>query len=396
MNFDDNFSVQQGRITVLDGTTNAPVDPYDLSNYTTTSGLSEWRDQLDMQRTAYANLSRDMGWRLPLLLKGGIDVRESNRDARGAGPTYSFVGPDGRANTADDGAARFLNPDSLVRPGPFGFPAIQWPDVHKFWQYYQANPSQFVVDDPTAAYRTQVNFSKHAEQVVSAAFLRGDILGFERRLKIVTGVRAEQTNVEAEGPLSDPTRNFQRNASGNFILGANGRPLPITTDTLRTAQLTLVDRGTHASKEYLRLFPSLNASWNLRENLVARAAWYTSVGRPDFNKSSAVSRFPIRRILQLRTIAFREQRRHQGVECEVVLVRLEYYFERVGQFSVGAFRRNIKNFFGSDGVSGDARLSSSLRSRCRPCWRFDVSTQYNLPGRPCGWTGLRCRTTSRR
>ena len=28
-------------------------------------------------------------------------------------------------------------------------------------------------------------------------------------------------------------------------------------------------------------------------------------------------------------------------------VRLEYYFERVGQLSIGAFRRDFKNFFGS-------------------------------------------------
>ena len=44
------------------------------------------------------------------------------------------------------------------------------------------------------------------------------------------------------------------------------------------------DRGARAEKEYLRWFPSLNASYDLRENLIARAAYYHSIGRPDFNQ----------------------------------------------------------------------------------------------------------------
>ena len=43
-----------------------------------------------------------------------------------------------------------------------------------------------------------------------------------------------------------------------------------------------LERGAKVNKEYLRLFPSLNASFNITENLVARGAVYTSVGRPDF------------------------------------------------------------------------------------------------------------------
>ena len=34
----------------------------------------------------------------------------------------------------------------------------------------------------------------------------------------------------------------------------------------------------------MRLFPNLNVSYNVRENLIARAAYYQSVGRPNFNQ----------------------------------------------------------------------------------------------------------------
>src|SRR5206468_466069 len=98
------------------------------------------------------------------------------------------------------------------------------------------------------------------------------------------GVRAEQTNVYAEGPLTDPTRNFQRDARGNVLVGANGRPLTLSSDALGISLRTFISRGAKVHKEYLRRFPSLNASYNVRENLVARAAYSTSIGRPNFNQ----------------------------------------------------------------------------------------------------------------
>ena len=73
--------------------------------------------------------------------------------------------------------------------------------------------------------------------------MRGDLPLFRNRLKLVGGVRAEQTNVAAAGPLTDVTRNYQRNAAGAPILAANGRPVPIASDPLQTSILTLLDRG---------------------------------------------------------------------------------------------------------------------------------------------------------
>ena len=82
-------------------------------------------------------------------------------------------------------------------------------------------------------------------------------------------VRAEQTNIKAEGPRTDPTLNFQRDASGRPIVGADGRPVPIGTDALGISQRTFLDRGLRAEKEYLRR--SGSAPWE-RVKPFARAS----------------------------------------------------------------------------------------------------------------------------
>ena len=288
--FDDIYFLHPGRITVTDGATGAPLDPYSIATYAVTAAASGQPDTNDTQRTAYANLRRDFLWRVPVTLKAGVDLRQATRDLRQAdSKTYSFVGRDGRASTTpvgtDDGAAPFWSPELSEHTMPFGYPAVQAVGTARLLNFYQANPTTLTYDENTR-YRNLVTNSKRARELVSAVFLRGDVAFLEQRLKLVAGLRAEQTNVDAAGPLTDATRNFQRDAAGKVILGANGRPLTIlpATDALGVSRLTFLDRGARTTKEYLRLFPSLNASFNLRENLIARAAHYWSVGRPDFNQ----------------------------------------------------------------------------------------------------------------
>ena len=381
--FDDIFYLRPTRITVTD-VTGRPLDPYDLGNYSVTSAVSDWRDAVDLQRTAYANIARNLDWRVPFTVKGGLDVRHSMHDLRGGNPAFTFVGADQRASTTpvgnDDSAAPFLNPDSLKRPGPFGFPIIQWMSPDTAWSHYQAHPNHFTTD-ANAYYRSQVNMSKRAEQVVSAAYLRGDLPLLERRLKLVGGVRAEQTNIEAEGPLTDPTRNFQRDARGTPILGPNGRPLLITSNPLEMSQLTFIDRGTRTEKEYLRFFPSLNASFSIRDNLIARAAYYHSIGRPNYNQYAGPVTLPdtevdpsSSNVIRVNNVAIKPW------EAKSVNVRLEYYFEGVGQVSVGAFRREIENFFGSTTFNATPAFLALYNLDPATYEIYDVVTQHNVDG----------------
>ncbi len=340
----------------------------------------------DRQRTAYANAQRAFGGSVPLVLKTGLDVRESMRDLRPASTTYTYVGAGGNVN-----AAPYLSPALSERALPYGFPQAEWVSQAKTWEAYQANPALFTTD-ANARYRSGVSGSKHAAEVVAAGYLRGDLSLFASRLKLVGGLRAEQTNIKAEGPFTDATRNYQRDATGKVITVASptpadpGRRVPVlifpTSNTLAVSQLSFLERGTHVDKEYLRLFPSLNAAFNLRENLIVRAAHYTSIGRPDFNQYAGGLTLPDTEspasranLITVNNAAIKPW------SAESSNVRLEYYFQGVGQISLGAFRRDFKNFFGGTFFNATPDFLALYGLDPSIYGGYEVSTQYNLPGR---------------
>ena len=378
VNFDDIFYLRPGRISVFDAS-GAPVDPYNLNSYVLSTGNGGGSRTEDVKRTLYANLARsfDLGG-APLTLKGGVDFRQSQRDTRGSGsaPAYTLV----REN-----AAMLLDEVFSERTAPYGFPKIQYVSTQEAYNYYRDNPSKITVDQ-NAFYRSLVSGSKFAEELISSAYLRGDLALLERRLKLVGGLRAEQTNIEGDGPLTAPELAFQRDANGNVRRDANNRPLLIvpTNAGLPYSQLTFIDRGAHTDKEYLRLFPSLNASFNVRENLVARAAYYTSVGRPNFNQYVGGVTLPDPDVLPGNTNASRIVVNNAGIKAwsaQTVKLRLEYYFERVGQISIGGFRREFENFFGSTIFPATPEFLALYDIDADTYGRYDVSTQYNLPGK---------------
>jgi TonB-dependent receptor len=395
--FDDIFYLRPRSITVRDGSTGAAVDPYSIGTYTiqSASGNRYGADTVlgvgpgegianrttDVARNAYANLRRDFIWRVPLSVKGGLDIRQSQRDYRGGTTAFTFVGADGRANSGDESAAPFYDPIYSARDGVFGFPKTDRIGGGQLYDFYRANPQAFTKNDNNI-YRAAVNLSKYAEETVSSAYVRGDTSFFERRLKLTGGVRAEQTNVKAEGPLTDLTRNFQRDARGNILRDASGQALTIApANSLEFSRLTFLDRGAHAKKEYLRWFPSLNASYNVRENLVVRGAYYYSIGRPNYNQYAGGIQLPDDS--QSPSPNNRIQISNVGIKpwtAKSARVSVEYYFERVGLISAGAFRRDFENFFGNTVFAATPEFLSLYNLDPAQYGRFEVATQYNVPG----------------
>ncbi len=369
--FNDIFYLRPRVVTVTDAAGN-PVDPYSLSSYVVTAASGNTRATDDTKRTLYTNLRRDFFGRIPLSLRTGLDFRQAARDQRASTPAYTFAGTDNRA-------APFIDPSFSSRIAPYGFPRIEGISSEKLFGYWVANPTAFTSNANTA-YRSEVNLSKRAEELVSAAYLRADLQFLDNRLKLVGGVRAEQTNIDAEGPLTDPSRNVQRDAQGRPILGANGRPLPIVpaTNALGVSQLTFIDRGTRAEKEYLRWFPSLNASYNVTESLIARAAVFTSIGRPDYNQYSGGLTLPDPENpspadqITVSNVAIKPW------SARTVNVRLEYYFEGVGQLSIGAFRRDFENFFGSTSLVATPEFLELYNLDPNVYGQYPIVTQYNI------------------
>ncbi|WP_414661785.1 TonB-dependent receptor [Horticoccus sp. 23ND18S-11] len=376
--FADTGFFRPGIITVADNATGRPLDPYSLENYSLNTLTSTPQRASDINFTATANARRDFLWRVPVTLRTGLDFRQSSRDARQWTSTYTYVGADGRQNTTNGTAVRFLDPVFSTRFAPYGFPQIQYPDNKEVFAYWRKNPNEFTLDENNL-YRSNVTNSKHAQESVSATYLRGDVSLLDRRLLLVGGVRVEQTNIEADGPLTDLTLNVQRDAQGRPLRNAAGAVIPITTDALASSRLTFLERSAHAKKEYLRLFPSLNVTFNLRENLIARAAVSTSIGPPDFNQYAGGVSLPntdnvpsnTNRIV-VNNVAIKPW------TANTVKVRLEYYFAGVGQISIGAYRRHFQNFFGATVFDATPEFLALYNLDPAEFGPYQVSTQRNL------------------
>ena len=319
---------------------------------------------------------------MPFTVKAGFDLRDSLRDFRGGTITYNYAGSGGRT-----AALPFFDPVFSQRVLPYGFPALQTISNRKFYEHYAANPSQFTVNDNTI-YRNFVAGSRISEEMVSSLYVRGDVAFLERRLKLVGGLRAEQTNVKAAGPLNDPTRNYQRDASGRIIDGnpalAGVQPVLIipAANALGVSQLTYLDRGAQVRKEYLRLFPSLNASYSFNENWVARGAYFQSVGRPDFTQYTGGITLPDTSApVTPATVITVNNAAIKAWQAETFSLRLERYFQGVGQISVGAFRRQIENFFGDTRFSATPDFLALYNLEPSLYAPYDVVTQRNLDGK---------------
>ena len=392
LRFDGISDVTPDKFIVTDGPTGAPVDSRNINSYVLTNTANNSNMTTDIQRNAYANFGREFTWRFPVAIKGGLDFRQSARDFNRFGgdvanAVYTFVGKDGRtSNTpnnagSDDGAGVFLDTNLYsLRPSHFGLGTFQTLDGGKILDLWKTNPSYFVTDPATTYTRVTTN-SNYAKETISSAYVRGDLSLLNGRWKFVGGVRAEQTNVTGAGLLNDPARNYQRNASGKVQLGSDNKPVLITTDALARAKLTLIRRGEHVDKEYLRLFPSLNSTFNLRENLILRGAYYTSVGRPNFAQYSGGLILPDPTATPPNDTLIRVN--NAGIKAwkaKTFKAMLEYYFEPIGLFSVGAFRRDTENFFGSTTLQVDQAFLAYYGLNPAEFGQHQVLTNYNIPG----------------
>ena len=376
--FADTGFIRPGIITVTDNATGRPLDPYRLENYALNTLTSTPQRASDINFTATANARRDFLWAVPVTLRTGLDFRQTLRDMRTWTATYTYAGRDGRGNLTNGTALPFLDPLFSTRFAPYGFPQIQHLDSKEVFAYWRAHPSEFTLDE-NALYRSHVTNSKRAKESVSATYVRGDVALLDRRLLLVGGVRVEQTNVEAEGPFTDLARNVQRDAQGRPLRNAAGAVIPITTDALAASKLTFLERAAHVEKEYLRFFPSLNATYHIRENLLFRAAVSTSIGPPNLNQYAGGVTLP--NTDNPPSAANRIVVNNAAIKpwtANTVKVRLEYYFAGVGQVSVGAWRRHFQNFFTSTVTPATPDFLALYGLDPDELGAYEVSTQRNL------------------
>ncbi len=345
----EDFGYEAPRVVDVRDAQGNPVDAYDLSNYRLEAVTARWLTSSDIVRTAFFNAKRDLGFKVPFTVKTGIDVRSQSRDIRRPNTTRQFVGADGIARTADDNADQWYDPIYSQKDLLYG-PRMEWMNLAAIGSTYASNPAYF---PQTAAqeysdHRNQVTGSQAITETIVAPYVRFDTKLWDGRVLVSGGVRYERTDDEGVGPLIDPTAIYQRDANGEIVRNSAGQPVVIAPlNSLLGSQLAYVERGSSTQSDYDGYFPSLNTSFILRPNLIARVSYGRSINRPDFGNILPSMSLPDTESTS-RTITLTNPDLQPWI-ADSYGVALEYYFNEpsTGVVSARAYRRDISDFWGA-------------------------------------------------
>jgi iron complex outermembrane receptor protein len=355
----------------------APVDVYRGANFVLGNPTSNQNAARTDKYTVRLDLTREFGGTVPVTLKTGVFADRMQRDRRGFNRTWTFT-PNGSTSTAARSAGNFDVFDTAFNAeAPKIFDrAMEWVSVAKVYELYRQRPEWFV-RNLANEHQSRVTSSSRLIETVSAGYVRGDVRLLERRLWLTGGVRFERTEDDGAGALNDPSRQYVRDARNNLVLGANGQPVLITTDALERAQLRYVERGAQAVRSYGDWFPSFNASYHFTENLVLRAAYARTLGRPNYNFIVPGTTFSEPTAAQP-TITVNNTGLKPWMSDNFDL-SLETYQIKGGSGSIGAFRKKIKDFFGGSVTDATPELLARYGLPDDPLYlNYDISTQMNV------------------
>ncbi len=371
---------------------NREVDLYDLNNYRLNTANSTPRPIRDSLTNAKLDLRRTLDFlSFPAAVQiGGLD-RVQVRDIRRQNMSWTYNGPDGNPATPDTpapyGMTKYVN-----QPENYGFRNMPWVSLYTAWDAFQVNPTLFskTPAQQLAEELFRINNSERMEENVSALYAQTELGLFHNRLKVLTGVRYEKTKVKGEGVAYDPDAVWRRNSDGTFARTTAGarirRPEAGAVGSLEELSLLRQDRGFRAHRSYDGYYPSLHLTFNARENLLVRAAYAKTYGRPDYgdiipnttiDESDAADN-----TADPTAIPGRIDVRNTGLKpwsADNYDVSVEYYTEAGGLFSVGAFRKEITGFFGDAVKLATVQDLQALDLDPRYVG-WQLSSTYNLPG----------------
>jgi TonB-dependent receptor len=264
----DAWSLVPNNIEVTDTYTLNPVDSRSLDEYIITDLQSRpektWREGREAMAYAQRTLSV---FGVPSFLKAGFHLQQELRDYTNTYTNYYYLGPDGNRPAGANGIDR--NPDETDQDaGPFADSSFtqtakllgshsDYPHTGLMYNLYQQHPDYFETTTP----EDRARYSRHAEETVSAGYLRAHFGPWITRLgdfELTGGTRYEKTHV----------------------IGIGGLQVPRSGDTAAY----WLERGTKNTVDFDHWFRSVNASWRFgaAREWILRAAWFTSIGRPNF------------------------------------------------------------------------------------------------------------------
>lgn len=348
--FDHHNYLRPGGITATDASGQV-VDTFAVDGYRLETVGSNPVDRFDYVRSANAFARRELGLRVPIALKVGVDASSQTRDIRSGATTYTYIGPDRAAASADDNVARWRSSVYDHRFAPWGLAKQQGISSVAVYDTYRSNPEYFSLTpaNEVTGYRNRTNASKRMTESIYAPYLRFDLTTLaDRRLAITGGVRFEQTEFKGVGPKIDPSAIYQRDAVGNIVRNASGQPITIAPlASLAGTQLAYIERGSSTERSYGDLYPSINASYHFLPNLIGRISYAKSIARPNLNHILPSLNLPDE-TSTARTVTLTNPNLEPW-EADSYGVSLEYYFSEktAGLLSARGYLRDISNFWGA-------------------------------------------------
>lgn len=329
-----------------------PVDIFNGGIYSLSRVVSRPSDGSDGKTSFKAKLARELGRGFKLTT--GVQYNSQERDYRENFKRWDFrTGSSAQVRQARN--YDVLNPDySATAQNYFPGRQVQWVSLAKIYDLYKEHPEYFTLNEANS-YSGSVRPSKKLKETISAAYLRADWRALDNRLWLVGGVRFEHTEDVGQGPLDNIGATFVRDRNGNYLRDAAGNLIPVPGDALERTKLRYVYRGAHAKKSYQDYYPSLNATFNLTDNFLVRAAYARTLGRPDLGEiipglTIADPTVPAdRRIISVINSGLMPWT-SDGVDLS-----LESYHSKWGVGTIGVFEKQIKNFFGGIRVPATAQ-----------------------------------------
>lgn len=352
------------------------VNLYDGANYainTVNTNQVDWNTQ---NYSAHADATREFAGRLPFTLKTGVAVDTMKRDQRRTPRVWNFR-PNGATDIPSRLAGRFDVFDEAViadAPTVYG-ERVRWISGEKLYDLYEAQPSWFV-EDLALSHQNNVTNSREFTEMVTAGYVRGDIRLVDNRLWIVAGARYERTDNEGQGPLDDVNAQYQRNPDGTFVRNVAGQRVLVPGTALALRQLRFQERGAYSKRNYDGWYPSVNATYNVSDQLVVRAAFAQTVGRPNINFI-----IPGTTITEPDVASPTITVSNSGLlpwTATSYDLSLESYHLKDGFGSIGIFQKKIRNFFGSVRDQATPELLANYGLDGDPNYlNYEIATRFN-------------------
>ena len=385
------LNITEDKPSVIEAWDNSsqPVDWLNSANYRGNTANTANVFNRSQYNNGYLNLRRRVDLLpFPTAVQVGGSQRVQFLDTNIESVTTTYMGPNGVGATTATVEPylmqKYRNTDS-----DYGFYGIPWMSPLRAWRAYQLDPKLYAmtVAQQFAAENTRLDNSEYIQETVRAAYVQAEANLLSNRLRLLGGVRFEQTIDDGQGALTNADAVWLRDASGAYVRTAAGarirRPEAGAASSLEQIALTRKERGAFAHRTYDGYYPSLHLTYSATENLLVRLAYAATYGRPNFTdivpRTVATAADlddddpePIsgRGTLTIRNPAL------EPWTADNYDLSVEYYTQQGGMFSAGLFRKDIKNFFGDSARIANAELLNELGLDPRYL-NWNVVTKFN-------------------